>query len=73
MISIDINENERKEIKESLKNSLEIYKQEVIDYRDWNETKKDTFMSKFSQEKCNEQINYYQNKANLVETLLDKL
>lgn len=70
---IDINEDEGTEIKESLKNSLEIYKQKVIDYRDWNETKKDTFMSKFSQEKCNEKINYYQHKVGMVETLLDKL
>lgn len=61
------------EIQEAMNRNLEIYLENLNDYKKWNKTKSDGFMSKFDQEECDKQIKFYMDKINLVHKIKTKI
>jgi len=52
---------------------LEIYHENLDDYKKLDISKKDSFMSKFNQEECNKQIEYYFHKIEVVNRIKSKI
>ena len=64
---------EIEEIKEAMDRNLEIYYENLNDYKKRDKSKKDSLISKFDQNECNEKIEYYMNKIKLIHRIQSKL
>ena len=64
---------EKEEIIEAMDRNLEVYFENLNDYKRWDKNKKDSLMSKFDQKECDEKIEYFMHKIKVVQRIKSKL
>lgn len=73
MTTITLTDEEKAEILDDLNNDEYIYRENLHDYKLWNENKQDSFMSKFNQKECDDKLEYIKRKIVIVTNLKKKI